>query len=278
MAKLTRPIVLLSDFGTRDAFVGQMKAVISGIAPAAPIIDLTHAVEPFAVDEGAWTLECAMAVLPDGAVILAVVDPGVGTERRGVAIRAEGRVFIGPDNGLLSAAFPAPLRGRAGDVPASHALGSAAVEVRELVNPQFQRPHVSPTFHGRDIFAPAAAHIAAGLDFRHLGPPRHDAHILGPFTGRPGPQGELRGRVIHVDRFGNLVTTVRAHELFPQFDLQLGAHHIDRRVWTFGAAPDARPFCYPDSSGFVAIAINQASAAATLGARRGDPVVVRAQP
>jgi S-adenosylmethionine hydrolase len=272
-----RPIVLLTDFGLRDSFAGQLRAVIGGIAPGVPIIDLTHAIEPFAVDEGAWTLDTVLAVLPENAVILAVVDPGVGTSRRGIAVSAKGRLFVGPDNGLLSAAFSDHCRTRAGDEAALTAIHDPAVDVRELVNPQFQRSHVSPTFHGRDIFAPAAARVAAGLDYRHLGPPRHDAWLFATFCGRPGPFGELQGRVVHIDRFGNLITTIRTGELFPEFELTVGAARIDRRIWTFGAAPDDRPFCYADSTGYVGVAVNRGSAAATLGVARGEPIILRAR-
>ncbi len=275
---MSRPIVLLSDFGARDASVGQMRAVIAGIAPSASTIDLTHEIEPFAVDEGAWTLDIALSVLPSNAVVLAVVDPGVGGIRRPIAIQSGGRSFIGPDNGLLSAAFDqahriAALPGR----PAQVRLSGGAPDVRELTNPQFQRAHVSPTFHGRDIFAPAAAYLAAGLDFRHLGAPRHDAWVYPPFAGDPGPLGELRAAVIHVDRFGNLITTIRAAEIFPLFTLEIGGETVDQRVRTFSEAPNGAPFCYADSSGYLGVAVDQGSAAERLGASRGTPVTLRSR-
>ena len=268
MADLTRPIFLLTDFGTRDAYAGQVKAVIAGIAPHSPIIDLTHDVEPFAIDEGSWLLETSMSALPPDAVVVAVVDPGVDTARRGLLVLCEGRAFIGPDNGLLSCAFPPELRdGR----------GGASLDVRELTDPRFHRATVSATFHARDIFGPVAAHIAAGLDHRLVGPPAATPVLLPPCCGQLPALGELRGEVVHIDRFGNLITTIRAAQLFPAFELQIAGRVIARQVRTFADAPPGEPFCHADSSGYIAIAVNQGSAVATLRVARRDPVVVRAR-
>jgi S-adenosylmethionine hydrolase len=274
MARLNRPIVLLTDFGFRDSYVGQVKAVIAGINPMAHVIDLSHAITPFAIDEGAWTLETALSVLPKDAVVCAVVDPGVGTSRRPLVVPAEGRHFVGPDNGLLSAAFPAAMRADA--PPAGGAMTvPASVDARELCEPQFRRDSVSATFHGRDIFAPMAAWLSLGVAHAIVGPPVPEAVALPPFCGRPRAFGELEGSVIHIDRYGNLVTTIRAAELFPCFALEVGGAVIDTHVRTFATAPRGVPFCHADSSGFVAIALNQGSAAEALGVRRGDPVLVR---
>jgi S-adenosylmethionine hydrolase len=149
------------------------------------------------------------------------------------------------------------------------------VDAREVCAPQFRRQTVSATFHGRDIFGPAAAHVAAGLDYRLLGPPMAGVMALPPFRGFPGERGSLRGEVIHVDRYGNLVTTIRAAQLFPAFEVVVNGHVVDRHVRTFSDAPSGSPFCHADSSGFVAVAMNRGVAAAALGARRGDAVVVR---
>ena len=259
MEALTRPIVLLTDFGTRDQYVGQVKAVIAGIAPASPLIDLFHDVEPYAIDEGAWVLHTSLPLLPANAVVLAVVDPGVGSVRRPLVVSAGGRHFVGPDNGLLSAALQLP------------------GEVRELSTPAWRRPLVSHTFHARDIFGPAAAHLAIGEDVRRAGPPVSDALGLPLFEATPRAMGELHGYVIHVDRYGSLITTVRSHQLFPRFTIEVGGRVVDERVHTFADAAAGRLFCHADSSGFIAIAMNQASAAAELGVRRGDAVVVRSK-
>ncbi|MBI2764598.1 MAG: SAM-dependent chlorinase/fluorinase [Chloroflexi bacterium] len=271
MAKVTRPIFLLTDFGARDHLVGQVRAVIASIAPAAAIHDLTHEVTPFAIDEGAWLLETSLPVLPANAVVLAVVDPGVGTARRGLVVAAGDRFFVGPDNGLLSPAFPDSQREGNPSAP------PGAPEVLELCATQFRRPHVSATFHGRDIFAPAAAHLANGLNYCHLGPDAPGPVLLPPFLGTPGEIGELHGHLIHIDHYGNAVTTIRAAQLFPSFALEAAGHVVDTHVHTFADAPHHVPFCYADSSGFLAIAVNQGHAASTLGLRRGDPVLVRAR-
>jgi S-adenosylmethionine hydrolase len=274
---MTRPIVLLTDFGHSSTYAGQVKAVIAGIAPEAPVIDLTHDVAPFAIEEGAWMLECALPVLPEDAVVVAVVDPGVGTQRAEVVIRSGGRLFVGPDNGLLSCAVPRSRREElATPGPAPVAAGTD-IDVRELCEPLIRRPHVSATFHGRDIFAPAAAHLARGLDHRLVGPPLPRATVFAPFEGRPGRWGEIHGRVIHVDRYGNIVTTIRAGQVFPQFELRIGGIAVDRHFRTFADAPPGVPFCHVDSSGYIAIALNQEDAARVLGVGRGDPVVVHAR-
>jgi len=254
---LTRPIFLLTDFGTRDYHVGQVKAVIAGIAPAAAIHDLTHDADPFAIDHGAWLLEAAAPALPAHAVVMAVVDPGVGTERRGIAVASAGHLFVGPDNGILSCAV------RAGD-------GTAV----ELTAPEFRREPVAPTFHARDIFAPAAAHLAVSLDLQRLGPLASNPLVLPEFRAHDDGSGQLGAYAVHIDRFGNIITTVRASQLPGVFALDIGGHRIDAFVRTFAEAPQGTPVCYVDSGGFLGVAINQGSAAAALGITRGARVVV----
>jgi S-adenosylmethionine hydrolase len=133
---------------------------------------------------------------------------------------------------------------------------------------------VSATFHGRDIFGPAAAYAAIGVGLEHFGPPVGSAHLLQPFEARPRGMEQLEGEVIHVDRYGNLVTTIRAAQLFPQFEVRLAGRAISRQVRTFSAAAPGTPFCHVDSSGFLAIALNQGNAALTLGVGRGESVTL----
>lgn len=270
---MNRPIFLVTDFGARDSYVGQMKAIIAGIAPGARVFDLTHEIEPFSVEEGAWTLDITLDALPLNAIVVAVVDPGVGTTRRPILVEAEGRGFLGPDNGLLSVALPAEIRDELEGATEVEGIG-AILAVRELSSPQYRRPNVSATFHGRDIFAPAAAHLAAGLDSRLLGPPTNQMIAIPTFSGRPGQFGELHGHIIHIDRFGNLITTIRAAQLFPGFCLSINNIEVDTRVHTFGNAPAGVPFCYADSAGFVAVGMNRASAAVRLDVKRHDRVLV----
>ncbi len=270
------PIVLLTDFGNRDTYVGQVKAVLAARAPGAPLVDLTHEVSPYAIDEGAWLLETALPFLPAPAVVLAVVDPGVGSERAPITLRAPAaadpsavRYFVGPDNGLLSAAAPADTRPSApGPCPAPPAL-----DVRAIENAEARLATVSATFHGRDLFAPAAAHIAVAGDHESLGPSRDELTLLPPFAGRAEGTA-VRGTVIHVDRYGNLVTTIRKEQLPPDFKLDINGLRIEHMVRTFSDAPPRALACHVDSSGFLAIAEREGNAAARTGAARGDTVLL----
>ena len=270
---MKRPIVRLTDFGLHDAYVGQLKAVIASIAPGAPVIDLMHDVEPYAIDEGAWCLETSLPVLPEDAVVCAIVDPGVGTARKGLVVASGGRHFVGPDNGLLSAAFEPAQREQAAE--SGSPVPAGTITVHELRSPQYALPMPSSTFHGRDIFAPAAAHLANHVDDRLFGPPLGEVVAFPPFAGRPGTMGELNGYIVHVDRYGNLVTTIRAAELFPHFELVVGGVTIVNRVRTFANVPEGQILCHADSSGFIAIAVHRGDASAVTGIRRGDPVLVR---
>ena len=235
------PIVLLTDFGTSDTYVGQVKAVLTSRAPGAPLIDLTHEVSPYAIDEGAWLLETALPFLPAPTVVLAVVDPGVGSERLPIAVRASAIgdpaacYFVGPDNGLLSAAAPPDARPSTPEpCPAPSGL-----DIRSIENPEARLPAVSATFHGRDLFAPAAAHIAATGHHQTLGPARDELTLLPPFVGRT--EGTtIRGTVIHVDRYGNLVTTIRKEQLPHDFSLDINAYRIEQMVRTSAMPIPAR--------------------------------------
>ena len=270
------PIVLLTDFGTQDTYVGQVKAVLTARAPGAPLVDLTHEVSPYAIDEGAWLLETALPYLPSPAVVLAVVDPGVGSERLPIAVRAPvpgdpsaARYFVGPDNGLLSAAVPPEARpSHPGPCTAPDGL-----DVRAIESPEARLTTVSATFHGRDLFGPAAARIAVTGGHESLGPARDTLTLLPPFAGRV--KGEsVHGTVIHIDRYGNLVTTIRRDQLPDRFKLDINEHRIERVVRTFSDAPPGALACHVDSSGFLAIAEREGNAAERLGAVRGDAVVL----
>lgn len=256
-------IALLTDFGTADGYVGVMKAVMLGIAPGVPLVDLSHEVPPQDVRGGAWVLHTLWRYLPEGTICLAVVDPGVGTERRPIAFRSGGRMFVGPDNGLFSYVLDA-------------APAEAAVV---LANPVYQLPTPSATFHGRDIFAPAAGHLAAGVPLAELGPALEPDALtrFSPSHPTEHPQG-LLGHVVHVDRFGNLITdfgpaVARAVLDDPRVSLRLGPAEIGARAATFATAPANIPFALLDSSGHVAIAVRDGSAAARLGAGTGTEVL-----
>ncbi|HEX2032754.1 MAG TPA: SAM-dependent chlorinase/fluorinase, partial [Chloroflexota bacterium] len=254
-------ITLLTDFGLQDAYAGVLKGVILGIAPQATVLDLCHEVPPQDVAAGAFLLMTAYAYFPAGTIHLAVVDPGVGTARKILAVQAGGYTFIGPDNGLLRWAV-------------DHAGGPvAAVAVEQ---PAFRLPVVSDTFHGRDVMAPAAAHLARGVPLGALGPPVQTLH------GEPFPQpvpgaGRLIGRVIYIDRFGNGVTNLPP---LPG-EVQLGELVLPRRRTYAEAAAGASPGGAPPpvvvltgSAGYLELAVPGGSAAATLGLRPGTPVTL----
>lgn len=256
-------VALFSDFGLGDGTVGVMKAVILRIAPGVPLVDLTHEVPPQDVRHGAWILHTLWRYLPGGSVCLAVVDPGVGTSRRPIAFAAAGCYFVGPDNGLFSYVLDA------------NPVAAAVV----LDNAAYHLTPVSATFHGRDIFAPAAGYLAAGLPLEELGSAADVATLttFQPTRPRPHPEG-LAGHVLHVDRFGNLITDL-GPELAPLVlsdplvRLRIGIAEVAARAATFAEGPPDAPFMFLDSSGHLAIAVRGGSAAARLGAGVGSEVV-----
>ena len=256
-------ITLTTDFGTRDAYVAEMKGVMLDIAAstgqALHLVDVTHEVAPHDVTEGALALDAAAPYFPRDSVHLAVVDPGVGTSRRGLVFRTERAVLVGPDNGLFTPFLQ----------------GQMAWEAWELCAEEYRRASVSPTFHGRDIFAPAAAHLAAGVAPERFGPPVRDPVRLSWPTVRV-VAGAIAGAVLHVDRFGNLVTSIRAdsiEDLGPRARIRLGGRLLPL-VSTYGDLDEGQAGALVGSSGRLEIAVREGSAAARFKARRGTPVVV----
>jgi S-adenosylmethionine hydrolase len=262
-------VALLTDFGLDDTYVGSMKAIIADRAPGVAIIDLTHAVPSQDVAAGAWHLATAAPWLPESAVVLAVVDPGVGTTRRAVAVQSAGRSFVAPDNGLLTRvlAQATPQRAVALDNPA-----------------WWLRATPSATFHGRDIFAPVAGRLAAGADLADAGSAIDPATLVRLALPMPTTEGAtLVAHIIHIDHFGNLITDIGpalALLLFaaPQIDARLGQHTITARAATFGDAPDNMLFWYLDSSGHAAIAWRNGNAAQHVGATVGMAISLSGVP
>jgi len=261
-------ISLITDFGIRDEYVGLMKAVILGIDPAAVIVDVSHSVEPQDVTEAAFMLESAYRYFPDGSLHLVVVDPGVGTDRAILYLEAHRQRFLAPDNGVLSLVMPA----------------ERAVRLRQVENPQLRRPAVASTFHGRDIMAPAAGHLSRGLDAKELGPEISGVGAVRLTGLRAGAaaDGTLIGRVVHIDRFGNLITNIDAVALRRMEPIQagrslgvaIGDHVITGIARTYADAAMGRPLALIGSRGYLEIAVNAGSAQALTGARKGDPVRV----
>jgi S-adenosyl-L-methionine hydrolase (adenosine-forming) len=260
---MTRPIVFCTDYGTADEFVGVCHGVIAWIAPDARVIDLTHAVPRQDVLRGALTLGRATPFMPRDAVYVAVVDPGVGSERRSISVRTAGdALLVGPDNGVLSLAWGS--------------LGGVRGAV-EITNPAVMLEPVSSTFHGRDVFAPAAAHLASGFPFDELGPSvdADDLRVL----EMPGPmisEGVLGARVIGVDGFGNVQLNATASDLAAAGlgDVLTVSGRRVPRVAVFADVPEGEPASIVDSQGYVALVVNLGSAAAMWGLREGSAVVV----
>lgn len=256
-------IYILTDFGTRDGYPSAMKGVIHSIIPAAVLTDITHEIGPQNVMEAALTLRRVTPYLPTGAVIVAVVDPGVGTQRRPIAAQIGKHYFVGPDNGLFSL-----------HIHAARATGQP-VRIVHLDRPRFWLPNVSNIFHGRDIFAPAAAHLANGVALGDLGTPVDDPVLIELDDPQPVPNG-LRGFIMHIDRFGNLATNIMRHHL-PEgktVRVHLAGRTLPNLVLTFGDAPVGSLVALIDSADELAVAVVNGSAEALLGAKTGDPVEV----
>lgn len=260
-----RPVCFLSDFGLADDFVGTCKGVMHRIAPGVSVVDLTHEVPDFGVEAGAELLEHATGYMPADAVYLAVVDPGVGTGRRGIALRTDsGAMLVGPDNGLLVAAA-----GSLGGISAAVAL----TEERYHLHP------VSNTFHGRDIFAPVAAHLVAGVGITDLGGALEPTSLsrLGPGSVPPDRGGGLTTRILSVDHFGNArlsVTTGQSGlEYGDALEVDAGDGEMSvRYVETFGSAMAGELVLVPDSHWRLSLAINKGNATRALSLRVGGTV------
>ena len=252
-------ITLTTDFGTRDGFVAQMKGVILGINPSARLIDVTHDVRPFAVLEAALVLKGIARYFPAGTIHVAVVDPGVGSTRRCVAVLSEGRIYVGPDNGLFSLVMPP----------------SSTAEVREIRNPDFILPDAHPTFHGRDIFAPVAAHLSLGKPMRLVGPQVDDPVRLALPVALRTPEG-IQGEVIYRDRFGNLSTNIEATMLGRQArEIVCANVRLSGIKRCFQEVPEGEPLALLNSFGLLEIAVNRGDASAILGIAVGDRVTVK---
>jgi len=268
---------LTTDFGLAEPFVGVMKGVIAGITPAARVVDLTHAVAAQDVAAGAFSLATAYPYFPPGTIHLAIVDPGVGSARAAVAVAAGGYYWVAPDNGLLGYALAAlatggQLQGQWRD--GRWYLGDDAQAV-VLSEPRYWLPIVSRTFHGRDVFAPVAAHLARGVALAALGTPITSVSAL----AIPGPEPLVdgwEGLVLHVDRFGNLVTNLPAALLGARdWRVEIAGQHVDGLSPSYAAMPPLGAIL--GSTGYLEIAAPNASAAARLGVGVGAPVTVRAR-
>ena len=261
---MPRPVIaLLTDFGSRDHYVGTMKAVVLGICPDVTLVDILHEIPPHDVLTAALELAASYKYFPSGTIFLAVVDPGVGSTRRGIAAEAAEYRFVAPDNGLLTAVFK--------EAPPKRIV--------ELTERRYARPTVSRTFEGRDRFAPAAAWIAKGVDLSTLGRSAGDYQRLA--IPVPDVTGEsIAGEVLRVDRFGNLVTNID-HHTFDKFsqsgaiEIVAGTLRVPRVVAAYAEAAPQETCALFGSTDHLEIAVNSGSASERLGLTRGAPVTMR---
>ena len=261
---MARPTVaLLTDFGTRDHYAGTLKGVVLSVCPDATLVDIGHDIPAHDVIAGALELAACYRYFPHGTIFLVVVDPGVGSSRRGIAADTGDYRFVAPDNGVLSAVF----------------LESPPKKVVELTERKYARPTVSRTFEGRDRFAPAAGFLARGVSLVSMGRAIKDFHRID--LPRPSSSGEeLIGEVMRVDRFGNLITNIdrRAFEQFADqrgIAVVVGEREVPRIVATYADAPAGELCALFGSTDHLEIAINAGDAAALLGLKRGAPAKVR---
>jgi hypothetical protein len=252
---------LTTDFELKDPYVAEMKAAILSVRPNAAVVDITHEIEKFNIRMGAYVLASATPYFPKGTIHVAVVDPGVGTRRRPILVQTRRGFFIGPDNGLLILA--AENQGISG--------------VHEITNPRVMLPRVSSTFHGRDIFAPAAAHLANGVRPAEFGPEISRA-VKPEFTRVTLRKGVLFGEVLHVDNFGNIITNIREKEtarihVKDVVSVELSNRKLKLKLCkAYGEAKPQEPLALIGSHNYLEIALNQGSAAAEFGTKPGDKV------
>lgn len=254
-------ITLTTDFGLKDPYVAEIKAVILNICPNALIVDVTHEVEKFNIRMGAYVLACTSQYFPKGTIHMAVVDPGVGTERRAILIQAKHAFYIGPDNGVLALA----------------AKNQRIKHVYEIRNRQFMMPRISNTFHGRDIFAPAAAHLANGTSPAEFGPEIEEI-VTPKFVKVVGRDGILVGEVLHVDGFGNVVTNFGEKELEligvkDSVNVEFRSVRLKLKLCrAYAEVEPHKPLAIIGSHNFLEIAVNQGNAAETFKIKAGDKV------
>jgi len=252
-------ITLLTDFGLVDGYGAAMKGVILTLNPQATIVDVTHEVPPQDVGYGAYILGTVYPYFPPGTIHVAVVDPGVGSARAAVAVQAAGQTFVAPDNGLLT-----------------HVLAEGYDAAVALTEPRFWRPQPARTFHGRDIFAPVAAHLSLGVPLASLGEPVEELVRLPLAQPHRRADGTWVAQVIHVDRFGNLITNMRPDPAWLERlqGAQVGSAIIHAVVGTYADVPSGSPAILVGSGGYLEIALRDGSAQREFGAGVGSEVLL----
>lgn len=253
-------ITLTTDFGYSDHYVSVMKAVMLKINPEVQLVDISHSIPAGDIMSGSWVLSNAAYYFPAGTVHLGVVDPGVGSSRKGIVAQVNDQIFVGPDNGLFSLAF-----------------ARRDVKGYYIENPDYTREHISNTFHGRDIFSPVAAHASKGIKPQQFGPQagKLETYKLPmPILDEEG----IDGSIIHIDAYGNLITNISRSDLSglvgQPVKIFVGNTILDKVVSTFSDVAEGEPAALLGSSDMLEIAVNQESAEKMLSARKGDPVSI----
>lgn len=254
---MSRCIALLTDFGSADWFVASMKGVILSINPSAAIVDITHEISAGDIQSASFCLLSCIKTFPRETVFVVVVDPGVGSERAAIAVAAEEYSFVGPDNGVLSATVE----------------NLENIKIRSIENPRFMRIPVSSTFHGRDIFAPTAAHMSLGARFEDLGPVRGEmVRFAMPVAEKKGDA--ILGSIVYVDRFGNLITNIPPSIVsFRASRLRIKGHSIPV-CSCYADVAEGQFVAVAGSSGFMEISVNKGNAADKLGLKVGDAIEI----
>lgn len=269
MNESPRIITLTTDFGTSDAYVGVMKGIILSINPNVQIVDLTHAIPPQDIYEAAFSIDAAHSYFPKGTIHIIVVDPGVGSDRQAIVSRTCDAFFVCPDNGVLSYLLQ-NIENESG-----HAIDSVAIQ-----NSAYYLPEVSNTFHGRDIFAPVAAHLSLGVSLEDIGPPVQTLVQL-PIPKIDISGDILVGQIIKIDSFGNLITNISkgAFEAFlnddAAYEIRAGKASLNRLNCAYADAEIGEPLAIMGSSALLEIAVNGGSAEKQLGLKRGEPAVIQ---
>jgi S-adenosylmethionine hydrolase len=256
-------ITLTTDFGSRDPYVAEMKAVILSIYPNARIVDISHEIEKFNIRAGAFVLASASPYFPKGSIHVAVVDPSVGTKRRGLLVQTRNGFYIGPDSGVL----------------ALSANRQGTEHIYEITNPKFMMPKISSTFHGRDVFAPAAAHLASGIKPTEFGK-ELDKMISPNFARTIKRKDRLAGEVLYIDSFGNIMTNIAKEDIESidigeNVSIKLGNFKTKLKLCkTYVEARKNRPLALIGSHSFLEISVNQGNASRTFKIRNGDRVTL----
>ncbi|MCG6980987.1 MAG: SAM-dependent chlorinase/fluorinase [Deltaproteobacteria bacterium] len=260
---MQRVVTLLTDFGIRDHYVAAVKGVLLSINPSLQLVDITHEIEPQKIEQGAFVLGSAFKHFPQGTIHLAVVDPGVGSKRQGLAAATDRYFFVGPDNGLFDWAFALePPR-----------------QVVALENPAYRLPQPSSVFHGRDIFAPAAGHLSTGLALEKLGPALNYRMRLPGRLVFHG-QKELPGEIIYIDRFGNLISNIEipctaGERHLEDLHVYLGTEQLLVGPSAYEEGPPLRPFALIGSSSLLEVSVRNGSAHEVTGCSVGTSIMVR---